>query len=74
MFFICSSVVLISFASVSILFSVFYAIVVKVNVSRGTFAALSAVRAGCAGWGEASPVPRCRDDWNGALLVRSSAD
>lgn len=35
--FICSSVVLISFASVSILFSVFYAIVVKVNVSRGTF-------------------------------------
>ena len=46
----------------------------KANVSRETFAALSAVRAGCAGWGEASPVPRCRDDWNGALLVRRSAD
>jgi len=46
----------------------------KANVSREAFTALSAVRAGCAGWGEASPVSRCRADWNGALLVRRSAD
>ena len=46
----------------------------KANVSRETFAALSAVRAGCAGWGDTLPVSRCRADWNGALLVRRSAD